>query len=387
METTVFNKERRFTFITFLLLFSFAANAQFQIVGMQFNGQNIGSVNLTILSLQGQPYTGPVAYDPNKMYSSGTTFKTPAATSIAILCKGQTQVMKPNSTLKLSLVNNGIKAETLTGSVQHILKDVKSKLSFYKAGNGYTWAHAEGTVFEVEAFNKSKKAKFSTEEGTIAIIEDVPVSINEAAKSQTERSDKAENRKLTTPVKTYKTAGQEYITENLQPIVYATYEEALAALDDETYAMEAGGNFYIEELADQFTLLGELYLDNGQPDMAIDPLRKAVDYNNQIDPSDIITLESYLSLGEALIDSEETENTNEGTSLVSELIVSISGVWDEYLEEFNYAVQVEEGDLAWELCYDLVEICQYLGWSYELVDRMEEANYYYNMSEVYESQL
>ncbi len=392
MKTIVFNNPNprlKLFCSLFAFLFSMAATSQFQIVGMQYNGQNIGSVNLTILSPKGQPFTGAVPFDANKIYNSGTTFKTPAGTSIAILCKGQTQVMKPNSTLKLSLVNNGIKAETLTGSVQHVLKDVKSKLSFYKAGNGYTWAHAEGTVFEVEAYTKSKKAKFSTQEGTIAIIEDIPVSIVEPAKNQIERSGKAEERNLTTSRKTLNNSGQEYITENIQPIEYATYEEALGAFDVETYArnetvkVESPNWTLIEELADDFTLLGGLYLENGQPDMAIDPLRIASAYNELTDPEGILTLESYLYLSEALIQSEDEVNRNEGLAYASSIVEALNEVLEEYIEEFDYAVANGDEDLAWEISYELVNICEYLGWSHDLLGQREAADIYYNLVDQY----
>ena len=374
---------------TFLLLISFSMNAQFQIVGMQYNGQYATSANLTILSPKGQPYSGAVAYDPNKQYASGTTFKTSDGTSISILCKGQTQIVSPNSALKVSLVNNGIMAETLSGNVKHVLKDVKSKLSFYKAGNGYTWAHAEGTVFDVEAFSKSKKAKFSTEEGTIAIIEEVPVSINEAAKNQIDRSGKADERHLTASRKTLNTVGDEYITENIQPIQYATYEEAVNAFDDETFTKNERVNLnypdwpLIEELADDFTLLGVLHLENGQPDMAIDPLRLAADYTSATDPEGILTLESYLYLSEALILSEEEANHNEGMTMAATIVETLNEALDESIADFDYATANNYDDLTWDIAQDLIDICEYLGWSHDLLGETEAADIYYNLVDQY----
>lgn len=374
---------------TFLLLFSFSLNAQFQIVGMQYNGQFATSANLTILSPKGQPFSGAVPFDANKQYTSGTTFKTSEGTSISIFCKGQTQIVAPNSALKVSLVNNGIKAETLTGSVKHVLKDVKSKLSFYKAGNGYTWAHAEGTVFEVEAFSKSKKAKFSTEEGTIAIIEEVPISINEAAKNQIDRSGKADERHLTASRKTLNTVGDEYFTENIQPIQYATYEEAVDAFDDETYAKNELVNLdnpdwpLIEQLADDFTLLGGLYLENGQPDMAIDPLRIAADYTSATDPDGILTLESYLYLSEAMILSEEEANHNEGMTMAATIVETLNEALDESIIDFDYATANNDDELAWDISQDLIDICEYLGWSHDLLGETEAADQYYNLVDQY----
>lgn len=392
MKAIVFNRSNfhiKIFYSLYALLFSITATSQFQIVGMQYNGQNSSSVNLTILSPKEQPFTGSVSYDPNKIYNSGTTFKTPAATSIAILCQGQTQVMKPNSALKLTFVKNGIKAETLTGNVQHVLKDVKSKLSFYKAGNGYTWAHAEGTIFEVEAYDKSKKAKFSTQEGTIAIIEDIPVSINEKAKNRIDRSGKAEERQLSTSRKTLNSAGEEYISNNVQPIEYATYEEALAAFDDETYGRNESVNLdnpnwtLIEELAGDFTLLGGLYLENGQPEAAIDPLRIASEYYEQTDPEGILTLESYLYLAEALIQSEDEDNSNEGKTYATTIIETLNELLEEDIVEFDYAEANGDEDLAWEIADELVDICEYLGWSHDLLGETEAADLYYDLVDKY----
>src|SRR5690606_10981015 len=139
---------------------------------------------------------------------------------ISILYKGQTQIMDPNSVLKVSVVKNGVVAQTLTGRVKHVLKDVKSKLGFYKAGNGFVWAHAEGTEFYVEAYGKSKEAKFTTEECTIAILQEVPVMINEAAKNQKTRTNKNQGRELTTTKKIYSSEGEEYVSGNVQTLTF-----------------------------------------------------------------------------------------------------------------------------------------------------------------------
>ncbi|MGB3345256.1 MAG: hypothetical protein WBA61_15210 [Aequorivita sp.] len=385
----IFCSKKHYLFLVFLLFAAFTVEAQFQIVGMQYNGQYATTVNLTILTPKGSPYNGPVNADPNKLYNSGTTFKTPANTSISILCKGQKQIMEPNSTLKLTLVNNGIKAQTITGTVKHILDNVKGNLSFYVAGNGYTWAHAQGTVFDVQAYDKSKKVKFSTEEGTIAIIEDVPVSIDEAAKNQINRSGKAKERELSTSQKTLNSAGQEYISENVQPIEYATYEEALAAFDDETYSRNEAVDpnnpdwALVAELADDFALLGGLYLENGQPEMAIEPLQIAVYYYGLTDPEGFMTLESFLYLSEALIMSDDEENRNEGENKVGIVLEVLEEVLDEDIKELNYAIATGDDDYAWEISQELVDICEYFGWSYDLLGQTEIADQYYDWVDRY----
>jgi len=374
-------------FLFLFLCMFFELHAQFQIVGMQYNGAFANSVNLTILNPDGTQFTGSVPFDAYKQYPSGTTFKTPANTAISILYKGQTQIISPNSSLKVSIVNNGVIAQTLTGKVQHVLKDVKQKLGFYKAGNGYTWAHAEGTDFFVEAYDKSKKAKFITLEGTIAILEEVPVSITQTATNLETHNGKTKERELTTTKRIYASAGQDYVTEELEPITYATYEEALYAFDDEINQLEAQGNAYPEELADLFTLLGELYLDNGQFDEAIVPLAKSVEYNNQVDPEAIETLEAVLYFCEALINATSDEAHVQGVNLVQEIIGIFTEELKVYLSEYKYAYDIQDYDLAWELCNDLVDLNEYLGWSHDLLENYDQAEYYYKWSDYYNGRL
>ncbi|QAA82538.1 hypothetical protein EI546_12775 [Aequorivita sp. H23M31] len=374
---------------TLFFFLSLNATAQFQIIEMLFNGERATTVNLTILAPNERPFTGPVPFDTQKIYNSGTTFKTPEGTSIALLCKGQMQVMRPNSTLKLSFIKNGIKAETLTGVVQHVLKDIKNNLSFYKAGNGYAWAHAEGTIFEVQAFEKSKKAKFTTQEGTISIIEEVPVTIAEKPKKEINRSEKAGERQLTTSKKTLNSAGDVYITNEVPAIGYETFKDALNSLDDGIYSrdnnVDLGNPDYalIEELAGNFSLLGGLYLENDQPDMAIDPLRKATDYYELTDPEGFLTLESYLYLAEALILSKDENNKTEGKMSAKEIVRTLEKILYENVDDLGYAVKNGDHDLVWDIKDDLVTICDYLGWAYDLLDETGTANEYYQFAEEY----
>lgn len=373
-----------------LLLLANLTSAQFQIVGMQYNGPSgwvtATQAHLTISEPGKQPYTQNVQYDYAKQYASGTTFTTHENTSISIMYKGQTQVMYPNSTLKVVIESNGIKAQTLKGTVNHILKDVKQKVGFYKAGNGYTWAHAEGTQFIVQASGQSKNVKIQTSEGRVTIVDQVPVVINQSATTKIGGKAGAE---LNTTVRTTNSAGQQaYVTnQGSNKIQYQTYGEAIEAFEKEIRYKEQSGNAYIEELAENYSLIGELYMEIGEFDRAIEPLGKAVEYLSALDDEDLYIIDTSLFYSEALINSSISDNRTIGNNLVIQIINILTPVLNEYIAEYNFANEDGDEDWAWDLCYDLVDINEYLGWSYELLNNDAKANEFYNWADTYEERL
>lgn len=365
-------------------------SAQFQIVGMQYNGPSgwvtVTQAHLTISEPGKQPYTQNVQYDYAKQYASGTTFTTHENTSISIMYKGQTQVMYPNSTLKVVIESNGIKAQTLKGTVNHVLKDVKQKVGFYKAGNGYTWAHAEGTQFIVQANGQSKNVKIQTSEGRVTIVDQVPVIINQSATTKIGGKAGAE---LNTTVRTTNSAGQQaYVTnQGAKKIQYQTYGEAIEAFEQETLYKEQIGNAYVEELAENYSLIGELYMEIGEFDKAIEPLGKAFNYLSELDDEDLYIIDIYLYYCEALLNSTDTHNRQYGDQLTNKIISILKSELDDYLMDYNYAYEDGDEEWAWDLCYDLVDINEYLGWAYELLDNYPEATEYYNLAATYEERL
>ena len=394
MTTNQINKPyTNFLRNSFLILvttfFTSSMFAQFQIVGMQKQGASGWAVSQSAelsISIPGQqPFKGVVPFDAYKQYPSGTTFTTHANTAISILYKGQTQIVHPNSTLKVVIEKKGIKAQTLKGTVQHVLKDVKQKVGFYKAGNGYTWAHAEGTQFTVQATGQSKKVRIATSEGRVAIVDEVPVKINQTA---TTTGGGRDGRELNTTKRTYNGAGQEYTTnQNAAPVVFQTYEQAIDAFEQDTYQREQSGTAYIEELADNYGLIGELYMEIGQYDKAIEPLGKAVEYLTMSDPEDLYIIDTSLYFCEALLYSSDAQNRSLGQQLTVEIINILIPELNEYLTEYNFAIQDQDEEWAWDLCYDLVDINEFLGWAYDLLDDEKKADEFYNWADEYDSRL
>lgn len=378
--------------IYFFLIFLFFANmvsAQFQIVGMQnHNGSawvTSQTSHLTIIEPGKESFTGNLSFDAFRQFKSGTSFTTHANSSISIMYKGQMQVLHPNSTLKVIIEKNGIKAQTLAGTVNHILKDVKQKVGFYKAGNGYTWAHAEGTEFTVQAVPKSKKVYIATSEGSVVVTDEVPVSIGQQASSQ---GGGRNGRQLSTIVRTTNNTGEHYATgQNNQNITFSTYQEAIVAFEQETYTREQNGTAYLEELADSYTLIGELYLDIGEYDRALEPLGKAVQYASIVDSEDLYIIDTSLYYCEALMYSSDASLRDTGNQLTVDIINILNEELNNYLAEYNYANDMGDHDWAWDLCYDLVDINEYLGWSYDLIDERVKSDEFYNWADTYDSRL
>ena len=390
MTTNQINKpyskflQHYFTCFVFLM-FTTVSFAQFTIAGMQANGQTVNVAKLTIHEPGQAPYTESVQYNPNKQYAFGTTITT-FDTAISTIYKGQRQVIHPNSALKLIKEKFGIKAQTVKGTVDHILKDVKQNVGFYKAGNGYTWAHAEGTQLRVQAAGHSKAVNIETFEGQINIIDQVPVKINQTATANI--GGKKVGSELTTTVRTTNTAGQAYSSQQSSaPIVYQTYEEAIDAFVRDTYNKEQSGTAYVEELAENYGLIGELYMEIGQFEKAVEPLAKAVEFMAMLDPEDIYILDTSLYLGEAMISTDNIDYINAGNTLIVDIINILIPELNEYISEYNYAVEYEDDDWAWEICYDLVDINEYLGWAYELLENYDKADEFYNWADTYESRL
>ncbi|MFD1616061.1 hypothetical protein [Gelatiniphilus marinus] len=352
---------------------------------MQNNGQMVNVAKLSIHEPNKPPYTQTIQYNPTKQYQFGTTITT-FGTAVSTMYKGQRQIIHPNSSLKLIKEKYGIKAQTVKGTVDHILKNVKQNVGFYKAGNGYTWGHADGTQFRVQAAGQSKAVNIQTAEGRVVIIDQVPVIINQNA--TTNIGGKKVGSQLNTTVRTTNTAGDSYSThQKRDTIFYKTYEQAIDAFKKDTYNKEQSGNAYFEELAENYSLIGELYMEIGQFEKAIIPLGKAVEYMAMSDPEDIYILDTSLYLSEAMISTNITEYQNIGNTLAIDIINILIPELNEYISEYKYAIQYNDEDWAWDICYDLVDINEYLGWAYELLKNFKKSDFYYDWADEYDSRL
>lgn len=359
--------------------------AQFTIAGMQYNGQMVNQAKLTIHEPGQSPYTTTVQYNPSKQYPFGTTITT-FETAVSTMYSGQRQVIHPNSALKLIKEKYGLKAQTVKGTIDHIATNVKQNVGFYKAGNGYTWAHVEGTQFRVQAIGNSKNVNISTAEGRVTIIDQVPVKINQQASVNI--GGKKVGSELNTTVRVTSTQGQVYSTgQSSKTFVYQTYEQAIDAFVRDTNYKEQSGTAYVEELAENYSLIGELYMEIGQFEKAIEPLGKAVEYMAILDPEDIYILDTSLYLCEAMISTNISDYIKIGNDLAVDIINILIPELNEYITEYKYALQYQDEDWAWDLCYDLVDINEYLGWAYELLNNYDKADEFYAWADEYDSRL
>ena len=117
------------------------------------------------------------------------------------------------------------------------------------------------------------------------------------------------------------------------------------------------------------------------------PLAKAVEFMAMLDSEDIYILDTSLYLGEAMVSTDNPEYINIGNTLIVDIINILIPELNEYIAEYNYAMEYEDDDWAWDICYDLVDINEYLGWAYELLEDYDKSDEFYDWADTYESKL
>lgn len=94
-----------------------------------------------------------------------------------------------------------------------------------------------------------------------------------------------------------------------------------------------------------------------------------------------------LYLAEACIYGTDAEIKKLGVEMVREFIGEGEGILNEYLVDYKYAKNQGDADWAWDLCYDLVDLNEYLGWAHDLLNQKDKAAYYYKEADHYDSLL
>ncbi|OUR94695.1 hypothetical protein A9Q87_03410 [Flavobacteriales bacterium 34_180_T64] len=342
---------------SFLFVFSSTViQAQSVVSKTEYNGQSDVPVNIVVTIPKGKPVNASV--NVGQRFESGTMFQVPAYTTLYLTSNGNTQRLGPGSKHLAQAGPKGEKHKTFFGKVKHF---VSNKLSFYKTSgpsNKYQGA-VEGTEFTIEAVGKD--VKFYTTEGSVEIQRRVPVKVNQAS-----AVNRTKERELYTIKKSYVNAGdpEAFYDYNAyeEPASYDSYEEAISE-----YKNQLDQGYYNGEdpyfLADEYSLLGGLYLDGGDPSGAIEPLNKALNLWLEIDPSDPLIAENYLDLAEAHYLSE---NYDSGVQYWDYAVRIIDEAYKFNLDEYNYFYDLRDYDTAWGFGIDLVSMYEGLGYAYEL---------------------
>jgi tetratricopeptide (TPR) repeat protein len=346
------------------------------IAEVEFNGQRTSSVEIIIAKPKERP--APANVKPQDAFPSGTIFQIPANTVVWLSTNNNRQRLGPGSKHQATVSPKGESHQTFVGQVTHYVSNL---LNFYKASGPtpkYQGA-VEGTIFTVEAVGKD--VKFNTTEGRVAIQSKVPLTISEAAKVERKKE-----RELTTTQVTYLSEGdseQLFNHNSSEQVTYATYAEAIAiyqqqldqAFDD---GVDAG------YLVDGYMTLGALYLDNGEPEQAIDPLERAVQLLKEIDPDDPFIAEDYLTLAEAYYYSDDEAGGDENWNIAVDILKEEVPYYE---EEYRYFLEEEDNDTAWSIGQDLADMYDTLGWAYELVEDYDQAEEYYQRLDELEAEL
>jgi hypothetical protein len=365
----------KLTIVFTILIFGFSrvdAQSVVTIAEIQVGGQYAQQANITVTLPKGTPKQTTIQV--NSQFASGTIFEIPANTVVTITSNNNRQRLGPGSKHQASPSSKGESHTTFWGTVTHM---VSNKLNFYKASgsNEKVQGAVQSTVFTVESVGKD--VKFKTIEGSVQMQQKVKVDI--AEQSQVQRK---QERDLETVQTSWLNAGapeQTYAYNNNAEVEYATYAEAVDAFTRQlNQAYESGAD--AEYLADEYTLVGELYMEMGEAYNAIDPFSRSLSlYYNEIDPYDPLIAMNYLNLAEAYLLAGYEQEGSENWKTAMDIIIDDLNY---NLELYNYLVDYTEDDeMIWSIGMDIVDNYFYLGWGYDVLGNYDKADYYYNLSD------
>lgn len=305
--------------------------AQTKIHALEFNQTVVNSAIVTVIEPKQSPKE--ITLTIGKSFPSGTLFQVPANTVVWLTSNNNRQRLGPGSRHMVSANAKGESHKTFFGMVKHF---VLSRLSFYTASgpNNRVQGAVEGTEFTVEAVGHD--VKFYTSEGKVAIHRKVPIKIGEASPSESKRK-----RTITTEKVSYLSAGQpeeKFTSEAAYSVNYQTYEEAIyyfkQKLDKRYYNGDEPGY-----LAEEYTVLGELYMDNDEAEKAIAPFKRAVDLieememEDSFEANDIDVPGNYLNLCDALY---EVDRWDEGEVYWKTAVRILKEELYYNVEDYNY---------------------------------------------------
>ena len=359
-----------------ICLFAFGINSLFaqssKVVNLAFEGKSATFVKGSVLPPGGGNNS---QINVNDIITSGTKLIIPSNTMVVLQSPKGKQVLKstqPNINVEYSVTFNGqTEIHTINGLGGEITSTVSKLAGYnYKVNNGKgTTASARGTEFTFtdNSGSGNEQANISTSEGSINIIDQVPVSIGGAAPKVNKYGVS-----MTKSVSTEQSAGQQEFTSSNQPVYYDNYDEAILALYGEV------GSSYSDpdERADDLTCLGDLYMYNEQPQQAISYYDQAVKiYMQEYGDDDIWTLEAKLALADAYKQSGQSQQAYQIVDPVKNILTDFKD-WD--LEDLQYVRDYEFGEGADLICEDLIDVYGLLSWAYEILGNYDESNNYFN---------
>ncbi|MEH6408636.1 MAG: hypothetical protein V7767_15270 [Leeuwenhoekiella sp.] len=244
--------------LAFLLLNTIPLLAQNSVVvNLSFNGQIVDSANTTIIF----PDNGGSKAQINKgdNLSSGTRLIIPNGTKILLQSPGGRQAVsstKGNTMEYMVQITPKGENHSVKGNGAQIKSSVTKSVEYnYRVNNGRgTTSAARGTEFTFTDMSEGnhEEAFITTEEGSINIIDKLPVTIGGNSDTHNKR-----NEPLTQAVSRVQNQGDEVFTSSDEPLNYEDYAEAIRQVSEIIYSIEDP-----EERADNLLFLGDLYMDD-----------------------------------------------------------------------------------------------------------------------------
>lgn len=347
--------------------------AQSSVTGLRFNNQNVRSANVTIMP-PGNGGSKPQISVGDRL-QSGTRLIIPPNTIVVLQSPGGKQVCssKTGNSMEytVNITSNG-ENHTVRGAGAQVASTVNKTVGYnYRVNNGKgTTSAAKGTEFTFTDMSQgdNEKAIISTQEGTINIIDKIPVHIAGQSEPTNKRGEP-----ITKAVSHLQSAGEQQYTSSNSPVDYNDYSQAIQYISNEINAIEDD-----EERADNLLCLGDLYMDFEQPNNAIDPYHQAIQiFEYYYGEDDLDTIEAKLCLAEALAHSGRIDDANSWLSHSYQLLQNLASynVEDlQYLSELDYFDEDEAYDA---ICEELSDIYGLLGWAYEITGDTETSDQYY----------
>ena len=326
----------------------------------------------------GKPVTNVFPLNVQRQYNSGTTFMTHDNYTVLLKANGTVSQVSPRSSNMIKIDSKGNEVHNpkgVVGIVAEKTRDISKSIII----NGHNVsAKMKTTEFWVDT--SGDQTKFSPVEGTILIIEKVPVTVG-----HTKFQDKTENRErarnTTFPVRTERSGGEAaYSTGQQASKNYNSVNDAIVNLN--AYINQNKNYMYPEELAETYILLGEFYLNTQHYENAMICFDNSAEIYTYIDPTGLNALEAELYLAEAQIYS----NDPDGYTAVEETIEELIGDLEYYYNEYVYMGQIGAYEIQTDYCYEVVDTMDLLGWAYDLIDNEAEADKYYQALESYPCQ-
>lgn len=366
---------------TFLFLFAMFFNsvllvAQSKVSDLIVNRQSLSSANVTVIPPQGRGASRTQINKGDNLIS-GTRLIIPPGTTVILQSPGGKQFCSSTRgktmeyTVKITAKGENHFVRGKGAQVKSIV--AKSVGYNYRVNNGRgTTAAARGTQFTFTDMSEgnNEQAIVTTEEGSINIVDKVPVTIGGNSSVTNKRG-----KPLTKAKSRIQNEGDESFTSSDAPIDYDDYAQAISLMANEIQYIEDP-----DEKADNLLFLGDLYMDNNQPQNAINPFKEAMlifeDYYGE---EDLDSLEAQLSFAEALALSgyqdEARSELNKANEILQELVKF-------NIEDLNYIADLEyvdpEDDEAYDvICEELQEFYGLLGWVFEIAGDLPTSDKYY----------